>query len=118
MLKKIAFAAVAALAMSGAAAAQNNSGGGGNNSKSEGLVNVSLGDVVLQQIAQDLNVNVADLADITNVQVPVGIAANVCNVAANVLAQQKNEGTATCDAQTSSQALAQAVQRQMGGTQN
>ena len=43
------------------------------------------------------------------VNVPVGIAANVCGVNANVLAAQKKTGAATCDAKTGSKALAQNV---------
>jgi hypothetical protein len=42
-----------------------------------------------------VNVNVEDVV----VQVPVGVAANVCGVSANVLAQEIAEtGSATCDA--------------------
>jgi hypothetical protein len=32
------------------------------------------------------------------IQVPVGIAANICGVAANVLAQNTSTGSATCNA--------------------
>lgn len=80
-----------------------------------GLVNVNLGDVVLRDIASDINVDVSQIP--VTVQVPVGVAANVCGVNANVLAQQRNAGTATCDAQNSSTALTQAVQRQMRSQQ-
>ena len=117
MIKITASAAVLALALAGSAFAQGNSGnagGGGNNSNSQGLVTVSLGDVVLQEIANDLSIEVSDLVDVTQVQVPVGVAATVCGVNANVLAEQKNSGEATCDATSSSQALAQAVQKQIG----
>jgi hypothetical protein len=49
------------------------------------------------------------------VQAPIGVAANVCNVAANVLAADVNQGgTADCDATTTSRALTQIVQRQIG----
>jgi hypothetical protein len=34
----------------------------------------------------------------TTVQVPVAVAANICNVAVNVLAQQLNNAAAPCDA--------------------
>ena len=118
MFKNTTSAAVLVLALAGSAFAQGNSGnagGGGNNSTSEGLVTVSLGDVVLQEIANDLNVDVADLVDVTQVQVPVGVAATVCGVNANVLAEQKKAGEATCDATSSSEALAQAVQEQIDG---
>lgn len=110
MLKITTAAAAFALVMTGASFAQNNSGGG-NDSKSAGLVNVSLGDVVVSQIAQDLNVDVSQIP--VTVQVPVGVAATVCDVSANVLAGQKKDGGATCDAANSSQALTQVVQKQM-----
>lgn len=77
----------------------------------EGLVNVNLGDVVLQEIASDINVDVSQIP--VTVQVPVGVAANVCGVNANVLAEQKKAGDATCDATSTSQALNQVVQRQI-----
>lgn len=80
-----------------------------------GLVNVQLGDVTLlnnflndTQIAALNNLNVP-----INVQVPVGIAANVCGVNANVLAQQKKTGGATCTAKSGSAALARAVNDQL-----
>ena len=42
-----------------------------------------------------VNVNVED----NTIQVPIGIAANICDVNANVLAQQiAQDGSATCDA--------------------
>ena len=106
MLKKTIFAAASVLALTGAAFAQNNS-------KSEGLVNVSLGDVVVQEIAENINVEATQIPVI--VQVPVGVAANVCGVDANVLAQQKKAGDAACDATSNSQALTQVVQRQING---
>ena len=100
-----------AFALTGGAMAQGNSGNG-NNSSSEGLVNVTLGDVVISQIAQDLNVEVSQIP--VTVQVPVGVAANVCGVAANVLASSKKDAAgAACDATTSSEALTQVVQRSL-----
>lgn len=115
MFRTTMIAAGAALLLSGSAYAQNNQGGGGNNSDQGGLVNVSLGDVVLQQIAQDINVNVSEIP--VTVQVPIGVAATVCGVQANVLAQQNQAGDAACEATSSSQALTQVVQRQMGTQQ-
>jgi hypothetical protein len=50
----------------------------------EGLVNVNIGDVTAQ--------------------VPVAVAANVCNIAVGVLAEQAMDGEATCDAVARSQA--------------
>ncbi len=55
------------------------------------VVNVDRTNVVLlNDIANDLNVNVSDIP--VTVQVPVGIAANVCNVAVNVLATPIGDG--------------------------
>jgi hypothetical protein len=55
----------------------NNGGGGGGNTKQSGLVNVSLTD--------------------TNVQIPIGIAADVCGVQANVIAAGDFGGNAVCN---------------------
>lgn len=76
-----------------------------------GLVNVNLGPVLIQDIANDLNVNVSNIP--VTVQVPVGIAANVCDVNANILAAQNRAGGATCDAKNNSSALTQIIQNQM-----
>ena len=78
-----------------------------------GLVNVNLENVKVQ-IARDINVDVSQIP--VTVQAPIGVAANVCNIDANVLAQQRNrEGAASCDAKTTSTALNQIVQRQVKG---
>lgn len=53
---------------------------GNGNGKQEGLVNVNVSDVVIQA--------------------PIGIAANICDTNANVLAEQMRGGGAECDAQT------------------
>ena len=53
-------------------------GGGGGNRAGDSLVNVQISDV--------------------DVFVPIGIAANLCDVNANVLAQQLRTGDATCTA--------------------
>ena len=78
-----------------------------------GLVNVAIGDVTLlnnflnnDQIAALNNLNVP-----INVQVPIGVAANVCGVSAAVLG--KAGSAAKCDAKSGSRALAQAVNRQL-----
>lgn len=78
---------------------------------SQGLVDVTIQDVSIlnnflnnDQIAALNNVSVP-----ITVQVPVGVAANVCGVNANVLAKQKGTGTATCTAKNGSKALAQNV---------
>lgn len=76
-----------------------------------GLVAVNVQDVSIlnnflnkDQISALNNVS----APIT-VNLPVGLAANVCGVNANVLAKQKNAGGATCTAKSGSKALAQNV---------
>lgn len=76
-----------------------------------GLVNVDIRNVA-NNIARDLSVDVSQIP--VNVQVPVGVAANVCDVSANVLAQQK-DAPATCTAKSNSTALNQVVQRQLKG---
>lgn len=80
--------------------------------QNSGLVVVDLRNAnVANNIARDLDINVSNVP--VNVQVPVGIAANVCDVSANVLARQRKDGGATCTATSTSQALNQIVQRQM-----
>lgn len=73
-----------------------------------GLVNVNLQDVAVQ-----VPVSVA---------VPVGVAANVCDVNAAVLAEQLATGPADCTAVSNSQALSMAVAQAMtsggGGASN
>lgn len=78
---------------------------------SQGLVDVTVQNVSIlnnflnnDQIAALNNLNVP-----ITVQVPVGVAANVCGVDANVLAHQKKGATATCAAKSGSKALAQQV---------
>lgn len=56
--------------------------GGSQNQAGDSLVNVQIGDVTIQ--------------------IPVGIAANLCDVNANVLAEQNKMGPTTCTAQSSS----------------
>ena len=48
-----------------------------------------------------------------NLQVPIGIAATVCDVNANVLAQQLKGGGATCTAKNSSEALGGVIAKQV-----
>jgi hypothetical protein len=73
----------------------------------EGLVNVNVSD---NEILKELNLS----APIT-VQAPIGVAANVCDVNANVLAEQLRGGGASCEARNSSRALQQLVNRQRAG---
>jgi hypothetical protein len=106
-MRKMIIATTTALALGATPAlAQLNTSGG--------LVNVSVQDVSVlnnflnhDQIAALNNIGVP-----VTVQVPIGVAANVCGVAANVLAQQKNSGPVSCTAKSGSQALAQSVIKQ------
>ena len=109
-MRKIMFAAaLAAAAASTPAFAQVNL------DTSNGLVDVTIQNVDIlnnflngDQIAALSNVDVP-----ITVQIPVGLAANVCGVNANVLAHQKNAGGATCEATSGSSALARAVSDQI-----
>ncbi len=65
-------------AVAGATATRAGNGGGGGGGKQSGLVNLYVAD--------------------NTIQVPVAIAANICGVAVNILAQQTNTGGAQCDA--------------------
>lgn len=74
----------------------------------EGLVNVNVSDV---EILNELNLN----APIT-VQAPIGVAANVCGIDANVLARQsKGDSSFSCEAETTSEAFNRIVSRQAAG---
>lgn len=74
-----------------------------------GLVNVDISNVA-NNIARNINVDVSQIP--VTVQAPIGIAANVCGVNANVLAQQ-GTGAAQCTATSTSNALDNLVQRQI-----
>ena len=58
--------------------------GGSSNTAGDSLVNVQVGDITLQ--------------------LPIALAANVCDVNVNVLAQQNKLGSPTCDAEAVSEA--------------
>ncbi|MHA6344836.1 hypothetical protein [Roseivivax sp. CAU 1761] len=76
------------------------------------LVNVNVENVA-NDLAENLSVDVSDIP--VTVQAPIGVAANVCDVDANVLAQGGEDAPADCDAKNTSQALSQVVKKQMGG---
>lgn len=101
--------AVAAMMTGGAAVAQNVS--------ANNLVTVQLSDTdVANDIANDLDLDVTaqEVLDLGSVQVPVGIAANVCpDVDAAALAEQKNEGGAECTAENTTNAFTKAVQKSL-----
>ncbi len=87
---------------------------GTTHAQQSGLVNVDISNVA-NNIAQNINVDVSQIP--VTVQVPVGVAANVCGVNANVLAQQ-GAGLANCTATSTSTALNQIVQRQIKQNKN
>ena len=75
-----------------------------------GLVVVNVSNVA-NNLARNLSVDVSNIP--VTVQVPIGVAATVCDVNANVLAKQMKDGGAKCDAQNTSTALNQIVQRNL-----
>lgn len=100
-MRKILIAA-AAFAAATPALAQVNTGSG------NGLVAVNVQNVdILKNFLN--NDQISALNNVTvpvTVNVPIGVAANVCNVSAAVLAKQA-AGAAPCDAKSGSKALAQ-----------
>src|SRR5206468_4020160 len=73
------------------------------------LVNVDLRNAqILSNIANHFNVNVSNVP--ITVQVPVNVAANVCDVTVAILSTAYRNGGSTCSAQNTSYALYQAVQ--------
>ena len=88
------------LALSRAVAlAMTDPNGGGSNNEQSGLVNVNVQDLAL--------------AVPVSVAIPVGIAANVCDV--SVLSLQEQVGPTTCDATNTSTALSNAIARALAG---
>jgi glutamate formiminotransferase len=70
---------------------------------------------IAKDIAKSINVDPGGIPSV--VEVPVDIAAKVCHVAANVLADQTKNPVASCTAETTSAEFEQFVQRQMKGTE-
>jgi hypothetical protein len=78
----------------------------------DSLVTVNIQNVA-NNIAQNLSVDVSQIP--VTVEAPIGIAANVCDVSAAVLAEQDRSGDgATCTATSTSTALNRIVQREIG----
>ncbi|MGE5562798.1 MAG: hypothetical protein ACM3ZV_05740 [Bacillota bacterium] len=105
-MRKLMIAAAALAATTTPALAQVNTGSG------NGLVAVNIQDVsILDNFLNNDQISALDNLSVpVTVQVPIGVAATVCDVSANVLAAQKKQnGTTTCDAKTGSKALAQNV---------
>lgn len=82
-------------------------------SQSMGAQASSMVSVDLSKVAPSIatNIKVDASAVPLSVQVPVGVAANVCGVSASTLAQQS--GGAACQATSTNAALDQVVQKQM-----
>src|SRR4029079_4387843 len=80
-----------------------------------GLVNVSVNNVA-NDIAKKLSVDGSQIP--VRVQVPIGVAATVCGVAANVLGTQAPSGNASCTATSTSTALNNIVQSQLKRNKN
>ncbi|MGN3974065.1 hypothetical protein [Tsuneonella sp. SYSU-LHT278] len=82
-----------------------------------GLIPVTVGNVILQDILTDVEINALNDLDLLNdnqivVQVPVAVAANVCDVAVNVLAKNKSGGEG-CTAKSGSDALARVIRQRI-----
>ena len=78
-------------------------------------INVTIPEGLVNVIVQDINVNVSDIP--ISIQVPVGIAANVCNVNAAVLLAAARQGRAECTAQETSSAFNQQILRNIKNQQ-
>jgi hypothetical protein len=78
-----------------------------------GLVNVTITDVsILNNFLNDTQIAALNNLNVPiTVQVPIGVAANVCNTSVAVLGAAGSGGA--CEAKSGSQALAQVVNRQM-----
>jgi hypothetical protein len=83
--------------------------------RQSGLVNVEVSNVA-NDIARNVNVDVSQIP--VTVQVPIGVAATVCGVAANVLGLQAASGNAGCTASTTNDALNNIVQQQLKRNNN
>lgn len=103
-MKRLLMASVAALTLTAATASAQTT------PELDGLVNVNIEDV-LQDIAVDLSIEETNIP--VTLQVPVSVAANVCDVDVSVLTAQVDAGEATCAAVTGSQELTQIVQQEM-----
>ena len=99
-MRRIMLAAAALSAVATPAFAQVNTG--------NGLVAVNIQNVdILKNFLNNAQISALDNVTVpVTVNVPIGVAANVCNVSAAVLAKQAADA-APCDAKSGSKALAQ-----------
>ena len=112
MLKTTALAVVFAFTMGGAALAQGNSVNAGNNDVVVDISNVA------NDIAENLSVQAQDVADVGSVQVPISVAAAVCELEVNAIASSNDKGEKSCSAESTNDALNQAVQKSLGTQTN
>jgi hypothetical protein len=98
----------AAIAATTPALAQVNTGSG------NGLVAVNVQNVdILKNFLNNTQVQALNGIGPVTVNVPIGVAANVCGIDANVIAQQRKANTyQPCTANNGTRALANAVQDQ------
>ena len=99
-MRKMIFAAAAVALASTPALAQVNTG--------SGLVAVNIQNVdILKNFLNNDQISALNNVSVpVTVNVPIGVAANVCNISAAVLAKQAADA-APCDAKSGSKALAQ-----------
>lgn len=114
MFKTTAVAAMFAIALGGTAFAQGNSTNAGNNKVDVGggkglvVVDVSQVDVTaLNNLIDDTNIAIP-----ATVQVPINVAATICDVEVNAIASSNDKGDKTCTATSASQPLADAIVEQ------
>lgn len=101
-MRTMVIATAAALAATPAIAQQN------------GLINIDLSNISVAdraEIAKDINVDVSQIP--VTLQVPVSVAAAICNVPVNVLAQNKSKGDTACAPTAGSAAINDAIQKQL-----
>lgn len=98
-MRKIMIAAALATAISAAPVAAQ---------EQNGLVNVNLGDVTVQDLLKNI-LNNNDITIPATVQVPIGIAANICGTTVAALVKDVRAGDNSCEAKTANAALARIV---------
>ena len=116
-MKKLAIAAAISLAAASTAAPAVAQVNAPQINAPAGLIPVTVSNVILQDILTDVEITALNDLDLLNdnqivVQVPVSVAANVCNVAVNVLAKNKSAGEG-CVAESGSDALAKVIRQRI-----
>jgi hypothetical protein len=79
-----------------------------------GMINVDTRNIA-KDVAKNINIDANRVP--STVQAPIDVAASVCNVAANVLADQAKKPAASCTAEKTSAEFDRFVQQQMKGTE-